>query len=72
MKKCKQCSKEFEPITKKGSEQIYCSQICRGRAASERFKQKLINTYGNENKPNNRETDFERNQRNSRCFKIDC
>jgi len=64
MKKCKQCSKEFEPITTKGSEQIYCSQICRGRAASERFKQKLINTYGNENNPNNREKDFERNQRN--------
>ena len=46
-KQCKECSIEFEPITNKGSEQLYCSQICRGRAASERFKQKLINSNTN-------------------------
>jgi hypothetical protein len=46
-KQCKECSIEFEPITKKGSEQLYCSQICRSRAASERFKQRLINSNTN-------------------------
>lgn len=51
-KQCKQCSIEFEPITKKGSEQLYCSQICRSRAASERFKQKLINSNNYENNYN--------------------
>jgi hypothetical protein len=46
-KQCKECLIEFEPITKKGSEQLYCSQICRSRAASERFKQRLINSNTN-------------------------
>lgn len=66
MKKCKECSKEFEPITTKGSEQIYCSKICRGRAASERFKKNLINTYEKHNS-NTRTTNFEGNLENEQA-----
>lgn len=67
-KQCKQCSNEFEPITNKGSEQMYCSQICRGRAASERFKQKLINSntnnYGNTYNQNRQHENSERIEKN--------
>lgn len=42
MKKCYQCSKEFEPIFYKGSEQLYCSKQCRTKAGNERYKMKLM------------------------------
>lgn len=42
MKKCIQCSKEFEPIFYKGSEQTYCSKTCRTKAGNERYKLKLM------------------------------
>ena len=42
MKKCTQCSKEFEPIFYKGSEQTYCSKTCRTKAGNERYKLKLM------------------------------
>ena len=42
MKKCIQCSKEFEPIFYKGSEQTYCSKTCRSKAGNERYKLKLM------------------------------
>jgi len=55
MKRCKKCNNEFEPIYKKGSEQIYCSQDCRQKAGTERYKQRLINSNNcnYESKPNN-------------------
>jgi len=43
MKNCKQCSKEFEPINYRGTEQSYCSKECRTKAGNERYKKKLMN-----------------------------
>ena len=49
MKKCTQCSKEFEPIFYKGSEQTYCSKTCRTKAGNERYKLKLMTNGNNTN-----------------------
>ena len=45
MKKCKECSNEFESINTKGSEQLYCSKSCRNKSASKRFQNNLINKH---------------------------
>jgi hypothetical protein len=41
MKKCKECNKDFEPVTNKGTEQLYCTKTCGRIAAQKRFKQRL-------------------------------
>ena len=43
MKKCKECNKDFEPVTNKGTEQLYCTKTCGRIAAQKRFKQRLKN-----------------------------
>lgn len=43
MKNCPNCNQEFEPITYRGVEQVYCSKKCRTRQGNLRHKQKLIN-----------------------------
>jgi ABC-type oligopeptide transport system substrate-binding subunit len=43
MKKCKECNKDFEPTTNKGSEQLYCTKTCGRIASQKRHKQRLIN-----------------------------
>jgi hypothetical protein len=43
MKKCKECNKEFEPTGNRGTEQVYCSKVCRNKAGINRYKLKLIN-----------------------------
>lgn len=43
MKNCNYCKKEFQPTNFKGSEQQYCSKICRNKAGTERYKLKLMN-----------------------------
>jgi len=48
MKKCPNCNQEFEPITYRGVEQVYCSKKCRTRQGNLRHKQKLMNN-GNTN-----------------------
>lgn len=52
-KKCKECLSEFESTNTKGSEQLYCSKICRQKSASKRFKNNLINKYNNEKRESN-------------------
>jgi len=42
-KECLYCKKEFENNNVKGSEQLYCSKLCRGKAGTERYKTNLIN-----------------------------
>ena len=49
MKQCKQCSKEFEPINFRGTEQSYCSKECRTKAGNERYKLKLMTNGNNTN-----------------------
>lgn len=44
MKVCKECSKEFEPVNQKGSEQVYCSRKCGQKAANKRRIEKLVNS----------------------------
>ena len=43
MKNCDYCKKEFNPISNRGTEQKYCSTVCRNKSGQERYKQKLIN-----------------------------
>jgi hypothetical protein len=50
MKKCKECNKDFEPVTNKGSEQLYCTKTCQRIAAQKRHKQRLINKINEEAK----------------------
>jgi hypothetical protein len=45
---CHVCKKEFTPINTKGSEQKYCSTICRTTAAQQRQKEKIIKEYEEE------------------------
>jgi hypothetical protein len=42
VKKCKNCNTDFESKSR-GTEQIYCSKICRNKAGMNRYKEKLIN-----------------------------
>jgi hypothetical protein len=49
MKQCKQCSREFEPKSFRGTEQNYCSKECRTKAGNERYKQKLMNNGNSTN-----------------------
>ena len=48
-KQCKECSKEFEAINTKGSEQLYCSKSCRNKSANKRFQQNIINKHNENN-----------------------
>jgi hypothetical protein len=50
IKKCKECNKDFEPATNKGSEQLYCTKTCQRIAAQKRHKQRLINKINEEAK----------------------
>jgi multidrug resistance efflux pump len=50
MKKCKECNKDFEPTTNKGTEQLYCTKTCGRIAAQKRHKQRLINKINEEAK----------------------
>lgn len=52
---CNVCNKGFTPTTTKGSEQKYCSNICRTSAAQQRQKEKIIQDYEKEKseQPNN-------------------
>jgi hypothetical protein len=50
MKKCKECNKDFEPTTNKGSEQLYCTKTCGRIASQKRHKQRLINKINEEAK----------------------
>jgi hypothetical protein len=50
MKKCKECNKDFEPTTNKGTEQLYCTKTCGRIAAQKRHKQRLINQINEEAK----------------------
>jgi hypothetical protein len=52
-KQCKECNKQFEATNTKGSEQLYCSKICRNKSANKRFQLNLINKYNDENKSTN-------------------
>ena len=47
-KKCMVCNTEFDSIHTKGSEQKYCSNICRTSAAQQRQKEKIIQEYEKE------------------------
>ena len=47
MKECKQCSKQFEPKSFRGTEQNYCSKECRTKAGNERYKLKLMTNGSN-------------------------
>ena len=44
-KPCIVCNTEFDSIHAKGSEQKYCSNICRTSAAQQRQKEKIIQEY---------------------------
>jgi hypothetical protein len=48
MKNCKECNKEFEPVHTRGTEQLYCSKPCQGKAAQKRHQQRLIEKLQNE------------------------
>jgi hypothetical protein len=50
IKKCKECNKDFEPTTNKGTEQLYCTKTCGRIAAQKRHKQRLINKINEEAK----------------------
>lgn len=58
MKKCKQCSKEFEPKSFRGTEQNYCSKECRTKAGNERYKLKLMTNGSIANSTQNSEQSF--------------
>jgi hypothetical protein len=45
IKECKECKTEFESTNTKGSEQLYCSKICRQKSANKRFQNNLIKKY---------------------------
>jgi len=47
-KTCMVCNTEFDSIHTKGSEQKYCSNICRTSAAQQRQKEKIIQEYEKE------------------------
>lgn len=59
IKKCNYCSNEFEQTNNKGSEQIYCSKICRTKSANERFKNNLIKNYERSNNEKGNQTSVE-------------
>jgi len=52
-KKCMVCNTEFDSIHTKGSEQKYCSNICRTSAAQQRQKEKIIQEYESEKAKSN-------------------
>jgi Zn-finger nucleic acid-binding protein len=65
MKKCPNCNQEFEPVTYRGVEQLYCSKKCRTRQGNLRHKQKLMNngmeqSMGNYSKENLRAAEEQR------------
>jgi hypothetical protein len=45
IKECKECKTEFESKNTKGSEQLYCSKICRQKSANKRFQNNLIKKH---------------------------
>lgn len=57
-KECLYCKNEFEQMNVRGSEQLYCSKLCRSKAGSERYKNNLVNKFVNNDKEKNREQHF--------------
>lgn len=47
MKNCKECGAEFEPVAVRGTEQLYCSKTCQGKAARKRHEQRLLDKMKN-------------------------
>lgn len=58
MKKCPNCNQEFEPITYRGVEQVYCSKKCRTRQGNLRHKQKIMNNGLEKSMGNNSRENF--------------
>jgi len=55
-KECLYCKNEFEQNRLiRGSEQLYCSKLCRSKAGTERYKNNLVNKFVNNEKDKNRE-----------------
>ena len=51
-KKCLYCKNEFEQMNVRGSEQLYCSKLCRSKAGTERYKNNLVNKFKNDKEKN--------------------
>jgi len=57
-KDCLYCKNEFEQKNVRGSEQVYCSKLCRSKAGAERFKTNLISKFVNNDKQENKGRNF--------------
>jgi hypothetical protein len=57
-KKCVYCKNEFEQNIVRGSEQLYCSKLCRSKAGAERYKSNLVSKFVNNDKQENRGRNF--------------
>jgi len=42
---CKECNAEFQSEQNRGKNQLYCSHVCRQRAAIKRYKDRIINGH---------------------------